>query len=221
MSEHKLITSSLIDSMNWCKIAPYSWKQIAFNDFCATVRREYRPTPPTAQRGIDFEHLICSNCENKADLMQEAKTLYGSNADIDVIMKMADKCRGGKQQEKVCKEIEVDGDVYFLFGYADVVFPDKIIDIKTCGKYKGESYYKSRIQHHIYSVCLDIADFEYAVADFCNTGHPCLYHEIKIKNNLAESEGEIKRKIIELKDFLKINNLWNDYLSVFSSKNHK
>lgn len=219
----RLVTSSLIDSMNWYKSAPYSWKRKALEDFSAMVKRESRPTPPSAKRGIDFENLVCHNCNTatKDELIEKARLLYGRNANLDVVLKMAEKCKGGNQQVKVSKEIDVDGDTYFLFGYADIVFPEKIIDIKTCGKYKGADYYLGRVQHHIYSVCTGISDFEYAVADFCNTDKPWLYHEVKVHNNVAESESEIADKIRELKEFLHEQNLWLDYMTVFSAKKHK
>lgn len=219
----RLITSSLIDSMNYYKSAPVYAKRKALADFSAMVKREPRPTAPSAQRGIDFENLVCKNCntDSNDELIEKARLLYGRNANLDVVLKMAEKCKGGEQQVKVSREIEVDGDTYFLFGYADIVFPKKIIDIKTCGKFKGADYYLNRIQHHIYSVCTGITDFDYAVADFCNTDKPWLYHEVKVQNDLAKSENEIAGKIVELKDFLHEHDLWLDYLTVFSAKKHK
>ena len=72
----RLITSSLIDSMNYYKSAPVYSKQKALADFSAMVKREPRPTAPSAQRGIDFENLVCKNCntDSNDELIEKAKT---------------------------------------------------------------------------------------------------------------------------------------------------
>ena len=62
-----LITSSLLDSYDWLKSCPKNWQQRALEDFIAMIKRQPRPTSEACQRGIDFERLICDNCNNMSD----------------------------------------------------------------------------------------------------------------------------------------------------------
>lgn len=220
MEGQNLITSSLLDSYAYYKTTKN--KITAFYDFVSMLRREKRPTPAPAQRGIDFENLICHNCNNMdiPELLEKAEQVYNGQENPYVIKVMADKCRGGEQQAKVFKDIDVNGTTYHLFGYADILFPLKILDIKTCGRYKGEQYYRDRVQHHIYSVCTGIDVFEYVIADFENTSAPQSYKEVSLVLNPEKSMEVISSRIEELMFFLKQKNLYDDYVNIFS-RNHK
>ena len=218
-----LITSSLLDSYDWYKHAPRGWKNKAYQDFANMIRRVSKPTPSSAKRGIDFEDIVCKNCNvlSHEKLSELAENFYGSNKAVPIVCKMAEVCRGGEQQKKVFSDITVAGDDYHLFGYADIVFPDKILDIKTCAKYKGKANYENRSQHHVYFYCTNIYDFYYLIADFKGSDYPQEYKEISLHLDKNKSRTVLYEKIVETTSFIRDSGLWEDYASIFSGKHNK
>lgn len=235
---NSLITSSLIDGFYWLKSCPPSWKEQAYVDFVNTVQRISAPTTPECQRGIDFENLICKNCNEKTDeeMSEIAREYFGSIATkhgiiyqndrkfvldnvANTVKEVAYRCRGGKQQEKLTGTIVVDDTEYTLFGYADIVQSDRIIDIKTCTQFRSPKKYTDRTQHLIYSYILNMRCFEYVVADYKKTKYPLEFHSIVIPNlDNSLFKKELKSRIREVIEFIKQENLYDDYLNEFSAK---
>lgn len=222
-----LITSSLLDSFDWLKNCPKSWQKKAMDDFIGMLRREKRPTSPECQRGIDFENLVCKHYDLSENeyidfLKSYYKDLSGdrlSNA-VRSTLAIRKTCEGGKQQEKVMKDIVVDGNEYHLFGYADVILPNWIIDIKTTSHFKGDEVYLKRSQHRIYSICTEKEDFWYLVADFGGGSYPIEYYDILAKTNLEEDVDVISNRIRNLMKFIDLSGLRKDYEEIFTVK-HK
>lgn len=221
-----LITSSLLDSFDYLKSCPDSRQEKALDDFIAMIQRKARPTNEACQRGIDFENLICQNCNETMTNFYGIAEQYWKNKGCEdletavwVSEKVAESCQGGKQQVPVMKDIVIGESEYHLFGYADIIQPDKIIDIKTTARYKDEDSYRNRSQHLVYAVCTGITDFEYLVAEFSGK-FPTNFHTIKIKQNLEESEKYLKKRILVLDSFLHNAGLWEDYVNIFT-KEHK
>lgn len=233
----RLITSSLLDSYSFYKTCPPNWKQRAYKSFIDMIKREPSPVTPEIQRGIDFENLICKNCNEKTDdeMVWTAREFYmpiikasGISSDKDIkfidtrigntVREVAKRCRGGEQQKKLVGDLMVDGEQYTLFGYADIVQPDRIIDIKTCTNF-NKSKYTGRAQHLIYSYLTGILVFEYAVADFKKTKYPLGFESVII-NCLQNCDfvEDLKMRIREVIMFIKDEKLYDDYLKAFSAK---
>lgn len=233
-----LITATLLGSYKWMQDAPASWAQRAKDDFYAKVRRtDTFQTTPEIERGKEFERIICDNCNNldETAFLEKMKEIYVDKINTHAIWALRSReekehllgyilstcstfytlCKGGQQQVKVGKDIVVDGETFYLFGYIDVLQPTTILDLKTCTNYK-ESKYRDSIQHTIYQYCTEILDFKYVVANYQKGDFPT---DCRIVETNADSlevvERKIKGRIHNLVSFLKENNLWDDYLNLF------
>ena len=233
-----LMTATLLGSYKWMEDAPASWAARAREDFYAKLRRQdkFEPTPEV-QRGIEFERIICDRCNTmdekqfmlamrdlyaekiKADAAWEKTSSESKEALLTRILNVCNtvyhQCKGGQQQVKVGKDIEVGNEEFYLFGYIDVLHPTTILDLKTCTKYK-ESKYRDSIQHSIYQYCTGVKDSKYVVADYNRTAYPenCIIVDTSI-NELEDAERRIKGRITNLVHFLKDNTLWEDYINIF------
>ena len=233
-----LMTATLLGSYKWMEDAPASWAARAREDFYAKLRRQdkFEPTPEV-QRGIEFERIICDRCNTmdekqfmlamrdlyaekiKADAAWEKTSSESKEALLTRILNVCNtvyhQCKGGQQQVKVGKDIEVGNEEFYLFGYIDVLHPTTILDLKTCTKYK-ESKYRDSIQHSIYQYCTGVKDSKYVVADYNRTAYPenCIIVDTSI-NELEDAERRIKGRITNLVHFLKHNTLWEDYITIF------
>lgn len=215
-----------------------TWAEKAKEDFYKKVRRQDKfDSTPETERGKEFERIICDNCNNldeeafllkmkevyvekinehpvwQSRLPDEKQNLLGYI--LDTCSTFYALCKGGKQQVKVSKDIVVDGETFYLFGYIDVLQPTTILDLKTCTNFK-ESKYRDSIQHTIYQYCTGLLDFKYVVANYMGCDFPvnCKVVETNAEN-LETVERKIKGRIHNLVSFLKDNNLWEDYLNLF------
>jgi len=193
----KLITTSLIGSIDWLKNCPNSWKQKAYGSLKNMLNRVWSTPGLAAQRGIDFENHVYR--------------ILSLDANIEMVdcsekfMEVLRNCEGGKFQQKNKSFITVDGIEYCLYGKEDVTFPDRIIDIKTTSKYK-EHKYKNSFQHKIYLHNTKKKHFIYIVVIFpdvdSNEIQEIKYIEIVIDTlQLAEYKIDIINKIKEIKKF--------------------
>lgn len=224
-----LVTSSLLDGYDWLTSCPESWKSRALDDFIAMIRRQPRPVSEACKRGIEFERLVCNNCDGMdSDEFRSFMTKHYStrlkgealNKAVDVVCEVAESCKGGEQQVAVMKDIEIDGKEFHLFGYADVVFPRKIIDIKTTGNYKGDEAYLKRSQHLMYSLCTGIKDFEYVIAVF-RGDYPADIRRVKASPMEEECRSVLGRRIRDVARFLENAGLWDDYENNFTKGHGK
>lgn len=152
----RLITASLIGSIDWLNKCPTSWKVRAAEDLKRQLAREYSDeTPFNMQRGIDFENAVY-----KAALAK--KIIKGS----EHFKWFAMKVRGGVFQKKCKRFIDIDGHEYCLYGKIDAWFKDRIIDIKTTSRYGGKNKYLDSFQHKLYCYIERIPDFTYLIAEF-------------------------------------------------------
>jgi len=212
-----LMTATLLDSYQWVLDCPPSWSVRAEQDLRNKLRREDKFEPNEAvKRGMAFEDEICK----KLHLSREEFLLPYADSIKPIIASFYDTCKGGEQQVKVTGNITVDGMDFFLFGYADVCFPHKTIDIKTTGSYKDASKYISRAQHLIYMYCREVYEFEYAVADFSGSILE-EFHNIPIHSNKEDTTFRLKGRILNFKKYLENNGLMDDYLNRFCKKEHK
>lgn len=233
-----LMTATLLGSFKWMQDAPASWAERAKEDFYAKVRRtDTFQTTPEIERGKEFERIICDNCNqlDEPTFMEKIKDIYVEKINTHPIYALRSKeekerlltfilqtcntmyhlCKGGQQQVKVGKDLIVDGETFYLFGYIDVLQPTTILDIKTCTNFK-ESKYRDSIQHSIYQYCTEIPEFKYVVANYEGGDFPtdCRVVEATV-DSIDCAERKIKGRIHNLVKFLKENELWEDYLNLF------
>lgn len=222
-----LLTATLLDSYDWMRVAPPSWKARARDDFLGTVRRTKRFTPTDEQaRGMAFERLVCEHV-NDTDSSYRTACLakfqeWDASGDFDRAMNVALKFKellpDSLQQVKLAKEMSVDGEDYLWFGYADLVYPNKgIADIKTCTRWRGEGKYLNKIQHQVYRYTSGLVPFAYLVADFDGTQLPTELHIVRPPDATEEQiEADLWQRTRELVQFLKVSDLWDDYIRIFS-----
>lgn len=223
-----LITSSLLDSFDWLKNCPKSWRKKAMDEFIGMLRREKRPTSPECQRGIDFENLVCRSglADNDFVLhitkMYDDKGIHGEKLDkaVETTYEIYERCVSGEQQKKLMKDIVVDGSEYHLFGYADIVLPNVIYDIKTTTCFKGDEAYLKRSQHRIYSICTGIEYFDYLVADYRGSSVPQEFHDVYVETNLDEDFEIISGRVRSLVKFIDLSGLRKDYEEIFTAKHN-
>lgn len=119
----------------------------ARKEFLQTLNREKFPPTPAMQAGIDFENRVFAACKGEPD-------------DSEVVRELAEICAGGHWQARVMAQM----DGFLLYGKADVIKMDTIIDIKRTKSYDLGKYQKSA-QHRIYLYCTKLPRFSYLVSD--------------------------------------------------------
>ncbi len=91
-----------------------------------------------------------------------------------------------------------------LYGYPDYIMPDKVVDLKTTGRY-WYGKYKHGWQHIVYPWCLrqmgnDIDKFEYVIVEFDRNGIATVHHEIY--NYRPEMDEQLKEVCSDFISFL-------------------
>lgn len=209
-----LVTATLLDSMDFAKSAPPAWKESGMRDFVAKIKREPITYPDWVQKGMDFEAHIydtCRRANNAADVLNQGS---------DNFKKVASECYGARFQCKLQGDIEVGSEKVFLFGFSDAETPNLTIDLKTCLKWKGERKYLDKNQHKMYLYLNKKPAFRYIVAEWKdpdNSNEINSVHSVDYTNpGHAALEGYMIDKIAELFEFIRSQDLWNDYYYTFS-----
>jgi hypothetical protein len=195
----KLITNSLIGSIDWYRKCPQSWKKKAYQDLHNMLARKWSEPSPAIKRGIDFENYVYSILGNSTDPIDDLNC-------SDLFKHVLKACKGGVFQRKNKSFMAVDGVEYCLYGKEDVTFEDRIIDIKTTGKFNRDKYLNS-FQHKIYLYNSKKLHFVYIVVVFDGDGSVIQsVEEIEIKIDqveLAMYGNEIADKIRDIDYFFK------------------
>jgi len=191
----KLITTSLISSIQWLNNAPPSWQESAYTQLKNSLARKPWDPSPEIKRGIDFENKVYSCLKRQ---------LF--NIGSEDFQWFVNESKGGTVQYKTKSFMTVNGVEYCLYGKLDLKFPNVIKDIKTTSNYKEQKYMESS-QHIIYCHNEQIEDFEYLVAVF-EKGKPenkkmLSKHKIEIKVDLNKTEEMIIGYIKLVNDTLK------------------
>lgn len=115
------------------------------------IKREEKEINQAIQKGIDWENAVMNReFEELNDLIE-----------------------GGLYQQMTYGEF----DKYFLFGYADIVKYDMVIDLKFKFNYEFPHYYNSN-QYLIYTTLLDIDNFMYVIGTGTDVHNPTgIYYE--------------------------------------------
>lgn len=191
-----LITATILDSYKWYKECPASWEQKAHDDLLNALNRIWTPPTPEILRGMNFERAICSSFGNSREEFVEQ---FG-----EVAATFYDRCKDAKQQVVYKRDLDIGDTQYLLYGKADIVRPDRIIDIKTTARWKGNHNYLGKRQHLLYIAASGIPKFEYIVAVFDNPESlkPTTVQEIDASLSVDEALNRITDSVVEFMDFL-------------------
>jgi len=218
MYNNVLITPTLLNSYEFAINAPPSWKARAMNDFVAKLRREKVDYPAWVQKGIAFEDTVYRVCEKAKVSRMKTITIGSEN-----FQKVANACLGGDFQVVAKKNLEIDKLPVLFYNKFDVSFDDRIKDIKTTLNWKGKQKYLKGWQHKLYLWTVNKFHFDYVVAVWESEHSDTIQevHTIPYKiTSMEDVEDEIIKGVQEMFQFLKDNNLYDDYYYTFS-KNRK
>lgn len=114
--------------------------------FLATLNRDKFEMSEAMQAGIDFENKLQADC------------VAGVISEDEEYQRLLNNCYNGAWQ------IDVQGEYngIKIVGKADIIHPNKIIDVKFTNRYTTGKYFNTS-QHFIYPYCTGIHDFEYNV----------------------------------------------------------
>jgi hypothetical protein len=197
-----LVTTSLLDSVDWFLDCPASWRDKAYKSIVATIRREPYTPMPHAQRGIDFENAV-----------------YAMKNGSEVFNKIVAYCKGGNTQSKIKTTMEIGQHTVLLFGKIDVDFKDKIVDIKTLENAARVNKYLDKWQHIVYLYITNKPLFEYLVVLFEKfPSNKIINYQVLTYNNPGQEllASKLSSGIENLFDFLRDENLFYDYETTFS-----
>ena len=226
-----LITTSLLDQIDFhcgCSIGS-EWKAKSLIDLKGQLSRAPWTGSKFTERGIQFERKIC----NFVNVLSKDKFFEvmarDCLCDVKKLAPFYDKCRGGEFQRVLKKIVTVGGQRVCLYGKSDVIFPERIVDIKTTssdwvptGKYSSDKKYTDKSQHTMYAYISEILEFEYLVARFAEEAEGVWkvidVHQIPANTeSVAAAEKKLFGKIEKALDFIHQDaEMWENYTSVFS-----
>lgn len=150
-----LVTASLYDNWRYYHLIEDKPK----DEFLNTLARIKTPPNENMQKGIDFENDVRAVADGSVDPSRFAQTPR-----LDCVLEVANLVRGGLWQERVKKPVLIAGMEILLYGKADVMRREWVIDIKRTGNYEVGKYGPS-IQHPLYMFCAGMPKFKYAATD--------------------------------------------------------
>ena len=216
----KLITSSLISSVDWFKNCPPQWKERAFISLRNTLARDYsEPMSKEVKRGIEFEDTVY-NLLSKNKPLEQIQSIKCSEEFKDVLK----YCYNGTFQQVSKSFLNIDGTEYCLYGKMDVLNPacsdnPSIIDIKTTGKYGGKSKYLNTYQHKIYCLNEKIKQFMYLVVVFDQEDKIEKYELVPYKvEDFKQLEKDVVEKIKDTIGFINCDEELKEYYNTTFSR---
>ena len=214
-----LVTPTLLDSFDFLKTCPISWKDSAMKDFIAKIRREEIKYPAWVTKGQLFEQRVM-----KESRKTPTQVIYEPHPECIHTMRVAELIAGGAFQQKIQKDLVIGNTKAFFFGKSDVEFPDLTIDIKTTANFRGSDAYLSKNQHIVYLWINGKSDFKYVVAVWGSKEADNLIDVQEIDYHSPGSavlEGMIKEKTVAMWDYIREIGLWRDYFFTFSKNTKK
>lgn len=205
------ITPTLLNSFDWYnKMNAGKWKDKAYKDIANKVKRISSPMGPEAIKGIEFEDAVQKICE--AGTIESCK----ASQNFKTVCRF---CEGGKFQQW-CEFYFTDGEgnAVRAYGKIDVLFEDKIIDIKTTKEYKGPESYTKGWQPAIYCLAKDIAEFQFIVAEWESPESSKVAEVYPVETvmvDAADTHALLVKKYDDFVKFLKQQRLYDAYLYDF------
>lgn len=153
-----LIAPTLLNSYNWLRKCPPSWKDRAYQDIMNTLNRAPFKPNEAMQRGNDFEDAVYRHANTDLDMLEASENFK----------KVCRRVRGYTYQKRLKLFFDVDDKQYCCFGRADCYSKEEIVDIKTTASFKGNSQYLSGWQHLFYTGIAGVPRFTYLVAEWAD-----------------------------------------------------
>lgn len=201
----RLITASLINSIDWLSKCPPSWQLKAYNDLKSMLSGIWSTPTVEIQRGMDFEKEI-----NRLATLRDASTgtfefTCESFKDSEVKNWFLAHIPEGSEQQKVFKKYpEIDGRKYCIYCKTDLYKPRALKDVKTTQSYKPGKYLET-FQHILYMYASEETFFEYLIAKFDKETQKVTGTEIEVFNDsgvgLAMLEMKVFNRIREVEKF--------------------
>ena len=190
------MTISLLQAYDWYKECPPDWRDKAEQQIIGQLNKE--PFDNTAvARGQAYEDEVCKALLTGGEVHPELE------------------CLRGMRQQAWLQAYTIKG--YTFRGKMDFDNADKIVDLKTTGKYNMRSYIGKK-QHKVYGLAENKTLFTYKVAVFNTpTGlTPTSIQTIDLTLDLKECEKEISTAVTEFEWWLKAKNLWDLYFNTYN-----
>jgi hypothetical protein len=176
-------------------------EELARRDFLTVLNREKTETTDAMQKGIDFENMVYSICND-----EEIDT---SGKWFEAASHIAREVSGGLFQFAANKVINIGGRDILLYGRLDCLKAGVITDIKFSSNYSVGKFYKSP-QHPMYFEIVPEADkFVYLVSN----GRTIWREEYR-----REETKSIIDCAAEFLQYLDASNLMNVYIEKWRSK---
>ena len=217
MKQH-LITTSLMGAIDWYKKSPINWKDRAYKDLYNTLNRIYTQKEST-NWGMEFENKIrelCSLSENEIETLGELNLgKFYTHEIVPEIKNVIAMCKGGRWQTKINSIEMINGKECFLFGKTDVQFPECIVDIKTTGNFKRDSYLNS-MQHLFYTYLTGVERFFYIIAVWKEAPILDRVEIIQIDTPVQTAKDAVRDQAALVLEFLESRpTLWDAYRNKF------
>ena len=180
------VTASLLNSWAYMFECKPEYAEDAHKSFLNTLARIKTPPNKYMLAGIDFE-----------------KKVYDGQVEI-----LSELCKDGAFQVYIEKEYEIQDLPIKVLGYIDVLKEGIIYDIKRVTKYDVGKYFWSR-QHHVYmNLVPEAKEFAYLAAAGYSDDNIEIHTEVYRRDDIIDLQDIIN----EFFRWLKVNNLFNDYL---------
>ena len=203
------ISPTLLNAYEWYLSSPPNWKGSAFDALSAMLRREKRERAVSASRGEDFEAYVYYACDNVPQ-----DEVRGSNLFREVVA----KCRGGQFQTWASYNFYFEKTPVRAYGKLDVLLPDKVIDIKTTGRFRGASQYINGWQPAIYLLATQRPVFEFVIAEWENADGKDntikAVHSVEVQWS-STMHDKLVNRYGEFLEWLKGVDLYDDYVYTF------
>lgn len=159
-----------------------------WSEFQACLDLAPIPSTPAMQAGIDFENAV-------REWQRVARCSPLTNSVVGFPTPATDCARivgDALYQQRVWREIIIDGQPYIVSGIIDWLGRDKVIDLKYTGWYQGgmDFILNKNIGHLAYTYCTDIDDFMYLISDGKK-----VYQEHYHVNDRARNAGALIEKV--------------------------
>lgn len=210
-----LITPTLLNSIEFAKNAPPSWKLKAMEDLTAKLRRESGTFPAWVRRGSEFEDAVYMRVNGGSIQPEEG----GIDINDPVFLRVCKACAGGTFQDVFKRKETIHGEEVLFYCKTDVVTADRIIDIKTTLNYKGPHKYLGGFQHPMYCWTSGISNFTYLVVQWENEDSWKIKDLFEANYCVVDMEAVRDRIVSATKDaleFIEKKGLYDDFYYTFS-----
>lgn len=212
-----VITPTLLDAFDWYLTCPEDWRARAKEELIAKITRKPFEASEAALKGIKLETAVQEICESA-----ESIDALKATAPFKRLCKL---CKGGQFQTWQETFFEHENQPVRAYGKVDVLFDDRVIDIKTTGKYGGKNKYLAGWQPTVYLLATKRPIFEFLVAIW-EAEAALKVRELRVISlcvtppQLLQMRQKLIDRYAEFTAWLKKEGLYDEYLYTFC-KNKK